>query len=40
MRRNDGQSVIFPAIILPELCIAYPDRVLQHGCKHGLKITW
>jgi hypothetical protein len=38
MRCNEVQGVTVPAVDVSK-CIADADRVLQHGCKHTLKIT-
>src|SRR5690242_21112114 len=39
MRRYQAQAVAIPPINIPELCVAYPDGVLQHGLEYRLKLT-
>ena len=39
MRRNEVQGVAVPTIDISKLGVADADGVLQHGCKHRLKIA-
>ena len=39
MRRNELQRVAIPAVNISKFGIADARRILQHGCKHRLKIA-
>ena len=39
MRLDKPQAIIFPAIDIARLGLAYPRSVLQHGLKHRLQIA-
>ena len=39
MRRNEVQGVAFPSVDIPKCGVTDADCLLQHGCKHPLKIT-
>ena len=39
MRRHEVQGVAIPAIDISKIGVADTDGILQHGCKHRLKIA-
>ena len=39
VRRNEVQGVAFPSVDIPKCGVTDADCLLQHGCKHPLKIT-
>ena len=39
MRRNEMQGVTIPAVDISKLGVTDADSILQHGCKHRLKIA-
>ena len=39
MRRDEMQGVTLPAIDIAKLGVADANGILQHGCKHRLKIA-
>ena len=39
VRRDEVQGVAVPAVDISKLGVADADRILQHGCKHRLKIA-
>jgi hypothetical protein len=40
MRCDELEPIAVTAVNIPELGIADADGLLQHGCKHRLKIAW